>query len=287
MAFELVGKHRAKLTEVNIQSVKLGQTELKPAISLRWKVTLANDKLKMLDPTLLPFLYQKSSAAKAQGTLDGVPVVSDMPQLTEAARRAGSLGWKDEQTGCKLNVYQGVTGDRNIQLTDGTRTIQKIDPKEGGTVDVTFDYDAADLDAETMGDLAVLKNHELDIELTVPEILQPRQGRWTAPRARMTAKKPSNSRRRRRWARRCSSSTRARKSPSSRRRPRRCRSPRRSRATAQSSRAGRDRRPRAAAATCRDSTNRRARRSRQALRACPGVVRLRVAQLRISEHAAP
>jgi len=176
MPFELVGKRKAKLTEVNIQSMKLGQTELKPAISLRWKVTLPNvEALNMLGKTLLPFLYEKNSAAKTQGTLEGVPVVSDMPQLTEAARRIGAFPWRDEQTGCKLIVYQGVTGDMNITLRDGTRTIQKVDPHEGGTVDVTFDFDAADLDAETMGELAVLKNHEPDIELTAPEVL--RQGR--------------------------------------------------------------------------------------------------------------
>lgn len=174
MPFELIGKTRAKLTEVNIQSVKLGQTELKPAISLRFKATLANEKLNMLDRSLLPFLYQKNSAAKTQGQLDGIPVVSDMPQLTEAAKRMGSIDWDGEQSGCKLTVYQGVTGDMNITLVDGTASIQKVVPKEGGTIDVTFDYDVGDLDAETMGELAVLKNHEPDIELTVPEVLQQR-----------------------------------------------------------------------------------------------------------------
>lgn len=176
MQFELCGKRKAKLVEVNVESLKLGQTELRPAMSLRWKVTLPNrEVLPMLDATLLPFLYEKNSAAQTQGTLDGVPVVSDMPQLTAAARKLGSLPWKDEQTGCKLIVYQGVTGDRDIRLKDGTRAIQKLEPREGGTVDVTFDFDVSDLDAETMGDLAVLKNHEPDIELTAPEIVSQAQ----------------------------------------------------------------------------------------------------------------
>lgn len=173
MAFELVGKYRAKLVEVNVQSLKLGQTELKPAISLRFKVTLPNTALNMLSLTLREFLYERgSSGAAMQGTLEGVAPVTDMPALTPAAVKLGSFGWKDEQSACKLIVYRGVTGDHDIRLRDGTRTIQKIDPKEGGTVDVTFDYDATDLDAETMGDLAVLKNHEPDIELIAPEILQ-------------------------------------------------------------------------------------------------------------------
>lgn len=171
MHFEIVGKQRAKLIEVDIQSLKLGQTELKPAISLRFRITFSNDKLHMLDASLLPFLYEKNSAAQTQGALDGIPVVSDMPQLTPAARRLGTFGWEDEQTGCSLLVYRGVTGDMDVKLRDGTRTIKTVSPKEGGTVDIVFDFRATDLDAETMGELAVLKNHEPDIELTAPEIV--------------------------------------------------------------------------------------------------------------------
>lgn len=173
MPFELIGKTRAKLTEVNVQSMKLGQTELKPAISLRFLVTLPNTALNMLSPTLREFLYERgSSGSSVQGTLEGVAPITDMPALTPAAVKLGAFSWREEQTGCVLVVHQGVTGDMTIKLRDGTRSIQKVAPKEGGTVDVTFDYDATDLDADTMGHLAVLKNHEPDIELTAPKIMR-------------------------------------------------------------------------------------------------------------------
>ena len=175
MRLEYIGKTKAKLVNVNVLAQKLGQTELRPAISLRFKVTSANDILNQLDPKLRPFLYEKNSAAQTQGALDGVPVVSDLPALTQAAQKIGALGWDDEQTGCKLHIYQGATGHGDIKLKDGTVDKVKIEPHDGGTVDVFFDFYAADLDAETMGEIAVLHQHEMDIELTAPELVSKKQ----------------------------------------------------------------------------------------------------------------
>jgi hypothetical protein len=170
--FELVGKKNAKLVNVDVQAQKLGQKDLRPALLLRFKLTQANDILAMFAPTLRPFLFEKNSAAQTQGTLDGVPVVSDLPQLTEPAKRMGVLSWDIEQGGSKLVMYRGATGRSDITLKDGTVSKFKIEPLEGGTVDVTFDFYVADLDAETMGDIAVLHQHELDIELIAPEVMQ-------------------------------------------------------------------------------------------------------------------
>lgn len=172
MRFELIGKTKAKLVSVDVQALKMGQTELKPAISLRFKITAANTILNKFDQSLRPFLYEKKGTApKTQGDLAGVTPVSDLPQLTEAAKKIGAFGWADEQTGCKLVMYQGVSGQGDIKLKDGTVDKVKIDPHDGGTTDVFFDYYAADLDAETMGEIAVLHQHELDIELLAPEII--------------------------------------------------------------------------------------------------------------------
>lgn len=175
MRFELIGKTQAKLSNVNVLALKMGQTELKPAVSLRFKVTAANDILNKFDASLRPFLFEKNSAAQTQGALDGIPVVSDLPQLTDAAKRIGPISWDEEQTGCSLVVYQGASGAGDIKLKDGTVDKVKIDPKDGGTVEVSFDFYAADLDAETMGELAVLHQHEMDIELTAPEIISAKQ----------------------------------------------------------------------------------------------------------------
>lgn len=171
MRFEIIGKTKATLSDIDIQSLKKGQTEVVPAVALLFKLTLANQVLTQLDKTLLPFLYAKASpGAAAQGTLDGVAVVSDMPALTPAAVKIGTLGWDDEQTGAKVTIYQGATGASDIRLKDCTVKVKKLDPKEGGTVDFYLSVYTAYVDAETLGDLGVLKSHELDIELVGPQV---------------------------------------------------------------------------------------------------------------------
>jgi hypothetical protein len=172
MQFALVPKTKSTLVDIDIQSLKKGQTEVVPAVALTFKTTLANDKLALLDVSLLGFLYEKNSAAQTQGTLDGVPVVSSMPSLTAAAKALGALSWDGEQTGCKLVIYQGATGAADIHLKDGEVDKVKLDPKEGGAVDFTWRFYTAAVDAETLGELGVLKSHEVDVELTLPEALQ-------------------------------------------------------------------------------------------------------------------
>lgn len=169
MRLDFIGKTVAKIVNVNVLALKVGQTELKPAITLRLKVTAANDVLNKLDGALRKFLFEKGSNAATQGTLDGVQPVSDLPQLTAAAKMLGDLDWAEEQSGCTLTVHQAVT---KIVLKDGTVDKVKICPQDGGSVDILFNFYAVDLDAETMGDLAVLHQHEVDIELELPAPLQ-------------------------------------------------------------------------------------------------------------------
>lgn len=176
MRFELIGKTKATLVDIDIQPLKNGQKEVLPAVALTFKATLANSALNMISKTLLGFLYAKGSAgAKAQGTLEGVEVISEMPALTPEAENIGSIPWAPEQTGCRLAIYVGATGHGDIRLKDGTVQIKKITPKEGGAVEFVISFYTADVDAETLGDLGVLKSHELDIELQAPELISAKQ----------------------------------------------------------------------------------------------------------------
>lgn len=177
MKFELLGKTKATLADIDIQSLKMGQTEVVPAVCLAFKVTLPNAKLSMLDKHLLGFLYAKASpGGNAQAMLEGVEVISDMPALTPAAEKIGPIGWEDEQTGCKLTIYRGATGDADIRLHEGTSKVKKITPREGGAVEFVITFYTSEVDAETLGELGVLKSHDLDIELQAPEMLSAKQG---------------------------------------------------------------------------------------------------------------
>lgn len=176
MRLEFIGKTKAQITGIDIQSLKQGQTDVKPAVCLHMLITQANNTLRMLDKNLLPFLFEKGTGkADPQRALDGVDVVSDLPQLTDIAQALGALNWDGEQTGATLKIYQGVTGDQDIKLGDCTVRKVKIDPKEGGAVDWHLQVYTSDVDQETIGALGVLKSLTRDIELIPAQAVSSKQ----------------------------------------------------------------------------------------------------------------
>ena len=174
MRIEFIPKTKATFTAIDIQSLKMGQTDVVPAVCVHLKITAANHTLKMLDKSLLAFLYQKGASPNQQ-VLDGVQVISDYPTLSPIAEAIGSLHWEGEQTGVKLRIYQGVTGDLDIALDDCTVRKVKIDPKEGGAVDWKFEVYTSDVNQDTIGALGVLKSLERDIELIPAEPVKQRR----------------------------------------------------------------------------------------------------------------
>lgn len=176
MRIEFISKTKAVISDIDIQSLKMGQTDVVPAVCLTLKLTLANSTLSMLDGTLLNFLFEKGlPAASQQSVLDGIPVVSELPQLTDAAMALGALNWDGEQTGAKLLIYQGVTGDQDITLTDCTVRKVKIEGKEGGAVEWKLEVYTSDVDEHTIGALGVLKSLTRDIELVAVSAVSAKQ----------------------------------------------------------------------------------------------------------------
>ena len=175
MQIEFCGKTKATFTAIDIQSLKMGQTDVVPAVCVHLKVTTANHSLSMLDKNLLKFLFQKGVDQSTQQALEGIPVVSDYPALSPIAEALGALNWDGEQTGAKLRIYQGVTGDLDIALDDCTVRKVKIDPREGGAVDWKFEVYTSDVNQDTIGALGVLKSLERDIELIAAEPVKQRR----------------------------------------------------------------------------------------------------------------
>ncbi len=166
MRIEFIPKTKAIISDIDIQSLKQGQTVRVPAVCLTLKLTLANSTLSMLDPSLLTFLFEKGlPAASQQSVMDGIPIVSELPKLTEAAMALGALDWDREQTGSTLVIYQGVTGDQDVTLNDCTVRKVHIKNKEGGAVEWRLEVYTSDVDQETIGALGVLKSLTRDIEL--------------------------------------------------------------------------------------------------------------------------
>lgn len=188
---ELIGKTKGKVDAITILSEKSGQNNVIPAVDIGITVTLPNKSLGMISQTIRAFLYENTG--KGTGDLAGVQPVSDLPNLTDAAQRLGALNWEYEQTGCKLTVYSGATGHGDIKLKDCTVRKLKIDPKEGGSVDLTFHVYTTDVDEDTLGALAVLKSLERDIELEGPSLAQQKR-LDEAQDGKDTTKPPTNKR---------------------------------------------------------------------------------------------
>lgn len=170
MSFELETFTKAKLTDVVVLSQKNRQPDENPGAKLSFELALGNDSLSYFDGHLKTTLFTKNGgAAKAgQGTLEGVPVVSDMPNLTGIGQKVGTLHWDLELTGYTLEIDHGMGGKSNLEVKDCVLSNFRITPKEGGTVIVKFDAESPDVAENVFGKLATLKTREIEIALSAP-----------------------------------------------------------------------------------------------------------------------
>lgn len=163
---DFVGKTKAKITNVTILALKKGQKDLDPGATLRVKVRCDSTALEKLGGRWRQFCYEKNGAAAKQQTIEGAPAPM---QLTQEAIQMGPVNVGYEQTGCTFIVYRGVS---KIILKDVKVNRLKVSPHEGEAVDFEFNVGTQKLEEDELGALAALKQHEVDMELTLPEPLQ-------------------------------------------------------------------------------------------------------------------
>jgi hypothetical protein len=176
MMFELLQMTKAKLIEVFVLSQKNRQPDENPGAKLTVEIAVPNHALSMFDGFLKGFLFTKHGAESPkakQTTLDGVEVVSDLPNLSGIAAHVGVLPWSHEMTGYGLVVDLGLGGKRsNLVIDDCVLSGWKITPKEGGSVLVKFNIESANVSESAFGKLAKMKSREIQFTLTPPEIQQ-------------------------------------------------------------------------------------------------------------------
>ncbi len=175
MSFELENLSKCKLIDVVVLSQKNRQPDENPGAKLSIELALGNDSLAYFDGALKSFLFCKtgSSGKPAQGSLDGVPAVSDMPNLTGIGAKVGTLHWELELTGYELTIDLGLGGKRsNLEIEGCTVSNFRITPNEGGTVGVKCDVESPDVSEAAFGKLAKLKSREIQITLAAPEVAQ-------------------------------------------------------------------------------------------------------------------
>lgn len=170
MAFELEDFTPVKLCSINARSEKHGPDELHPAVDLKFQLDAANTILSHLDGALLSSLYHKSEAGGQGGqqSLDGVDEAVNLPNLRFPFM--GTIKWAKEYAGYTLTIEHGLGGASDIQLLDCKVNEFRINPKEGGTVELSFRVQCStNLTEKTMGKLALLVQHEVPIMLQAPE----------------------------------------------------------------------------------------------------------------------
>ena len=174
MRFELIGKTKAKIIAVHPQTKKLGQKDLQAAVKIRVRVMVTNTALEMIYPGLRQFFYESSNqAATEQKTIDGLQVVTDMPQLKPIGTMVPAMRFdKLEQTGSKVKLDYGRGGDADIVLNHADLSKFKAAFNDGGMTPIEFDAFSTDVDHDTFGKLCTLINHDTEIEVIAPEITQ-------------------------------------------------------------------------------------------------------------------
>lgn len=177
--FELLTKTKTKLLDVVVLSQKNRQPDDNPGAKLSVEMMMSNDILSYFDGNLRGFLFTKNPVAAIstgrgkQAELEGVPAISDTPNLTAIGAHVGALHWEDESTGFTFVVDLGLGGRQsNLELGDCKLSNWRLIPKEGGTVIVRFDIESNDVSEKSFGRLAKLKSREIEVLLLPPEVTQ-------------------------------------------------------------------------------------------------------------------
>ncbi len=177
MKFELIGKTKGKVTWVKGFTIKLGQKDKRPAAQMRLMATVSNTILDTFSAGMREFLFEKAKGSeKVQKQLEGVEVVSDLPNLREPGVKLGALHWEDEQTGCTITIDRAIDP---IVLKDCKVDNFKIAAKDGGSVQVFFTVTTGELDQDTSGSLLMLNQIEIMFELVGPAPLSAKQAQLT------------------------------------------------------------------------------------------------------------
>jgi hypothetical protein len=171
MTFALAALTSARLHNVNIRSELHGK-ETHPAVDLKLSIDAANGMLDQFDPELYTMLYTKRAAAGdgTQQELDGVDAISPFPNL-RAPLLQGPFKWGKDFSGYTLTIDYGTGGKANIELAQCLVNQIAFEPKEGGTVSISWRLQCAKgLDEKVLGKLATLVQHDVQIMLDPPTL---------------------------------------------------------------------------------------------------------------------
>lgn len=151
--FALV-RERCTLKSLNIRAEKHGDDDI-PAVDIDFSLTTSNSILKKLDARLLPLLYTHDKQMDIQ---DEFMRKLQFPLL-------GVLSWGLELLRMRLEVHDIESDDNNVIMAGGKLKKVKINAKDGGTVEVTFQVQFSKADMDDTAKLARVLMHDVPVTL--------------------------------------------------------------------------------------------------------------------------
>ena len=161
MIFELPDATDCTLDTMTNRVEKHGDDDV-PAVSFGLKCEAANTILDRISTTLRGAIYTKHND---QPQLDGIEAVT--PNLRskdiEVVTVAGCFaGWT-------LTVDHGINEHEPISFGGCKVDKFKVEPKEGGTVELSLRIGTSDIDAERLGIIGMKLGQNISIRLIAPE----------------------------------------------------------------------------------------------------------------------
>jgi H-NS histone family protein len=134
----------------------------KPAVSLGLELTVANDLLDVIDPTLRTTLYKAPDTKSLPGVADVLNVLR--------CQSIDRVLLPNKHEGWSLEVEDGID-DEAPPLTFGSCKVDKmsVEPKQGGSVVLRMRVGTSDLDAERSGMLGMHVGQSIRVKLTAPK----------------------------------------------------------------------------------------------------------------------
>lgn len=167
--FELPGGTYLLITKATPRKEHHGD-DLVQAISLRLSWTTINENLNKLHQQLKDMLFWKVPNEDQQERIEGVP--DRVPNL-RVPTLATPLSIEASYSGYQLTVDHGIDESTALELYQCTLDKFKIDPKEGGSVTISWSLSSnKEVTPELVGALCGLEGEEVTISLTAPEVTQ-------------------------------------------------------------------------------------------------------------------
>lgn len=170
--FQIETATKAKVLTVEVLSQKNRQPDEDPGVKMKLELQISNDMLAHFDGFLKGALFTKSTDSESARTaqLDGIPVVSDMPNLSKIGMKIGRFNWDEDLTGYTVTIDRGLGGKSNLVVTDCILSDWKFTPKEGGTVIARVSVESSNVSAKDWGTFAKLKSRPVEILAEPPTV---------------------------------------------------------------------------------------------------------------------